>query len=282
MDTFQALTSLFPLTSPTPTASSVEDLINLEHLSIEHDLLKNPDQPSRWSQYIRTITDEVSAAELSARGKATELEESVLGAKLSTPEGRLGLQRLTDIYERAINAQPKSFTLWKDYLSLRSKYVLGTATNPIKLNAPKKKRGDDGTGRSMVEFLKAGKGQIDKLDEGERDVESNWEGALDGVVGWEEWRSLAAVHERALMWLPNLPRIWLSYLTIFTHPSCPAALSHTHARRTFDRALRSLPNSLHQRIWRVYLSWAEGIGGETSVRVWRRYLKVGSTFFCLL
>lgn len=204
MDTFLSMQGLFPLTSPVPTASSVADLINLEHLSLEHDLLKNPDQPGRWASYISTITDEVLASELSARGKATELEQSVLGAKLSTSEGRLGLQRLTDIYERAIAAEPKSFKLWKEYLAMRAKYVLGTPASPIKLNAPKKKRGDDGQGRSMVEFLEAGKGQIDKLDEGERDIDSGWEGGLDGVVGWEEWRSLAAVHERALMWLPTV------------------------------------------------------------------------------
>ena len=92
MDTFSAMQSLFPLTSPIPTASSVDSLINLDHLSLEHDLLKNPDQPARWAHYLSTITDEVLALELSARGKATELELSVLGAKLSTAEGRLGLQ----------------------------------------------------------------------------------------------------------------------------------------------------------------------------------------------
>lgn len=77
--------------------------------------------------------------------------------------------------------------------------------------------------------------------------------------------------------LVQMPRIWLSYFTLFLHPNCPSALSHTHARRTFDRALRSLPPSLHERIWRVYLQWSELIGGETAVRVWRRYLKVSGT-----
>jgi pre-mRNA-splicing factor SYF1 len=72
----------------------------------------------------------------------------------------------------------------------------------------------------------------------------------------------------------KMPRAWLSYLSIFLHPRCPAFLSHTHARRTFDRALRTLPSSLHERIWRVYLKWAENMGGETTRRVYRRYLKV--------
>lgn len=233
MDTFEALTGLFPLTSPVPTATSVAGLINLEHLSIEHDLLKNPDQPARWTQYISTIKDEVLAAELAARGVASDLEKSVLGAKLSTPAGRLGLQRLTDVYERAIAVEPKSFKLWKEYLALRANYVFGTPTKPLKLNAPKKKRGDDGTGRSMVDFLEAGKGQVDALDEGERDIESGWEGGLDGVVGWEEWRSLAAVHERALMWLPNVSPLLLfrsesALVLLLRSPSKHAARRTAH------------------------------------------------------
>lgn len=72
-----------------------------------------------------------------------------------------------------------------------------------------------------------------------------------------------------------MPRLWLSYLTLLTHPSCPAPLSRTHTRHTFDRALRTLPHTLHERIWKPYLRWSEKVaGGETCVRVWRRYLAV--------
>jgi hypothetical protein len=87
---------------------------------------------------------------------------------------------------------------------VRSLYVLGTAKKPLKLAAPKKKRGENGQGRSMLEWLEAGQGETEEIAEGERDIEAEWEGGLDGLVGWEEWRSLAAVHERALMWLPNV------------------------------------------------------------------------------
>lgn len=55
---------------------------------------------------------------------------------------------------------------------------------------------------------------------------------------------------------------------------CPAVFSHTHARRTYDRALRTLPPSLHHRIWVRYLLWAEEKGGSTCVAVYRRYLAV--------
>lgn len=74
-----------------------------------------------------------------------------------------------------------------------------------------------------------------------------------------------------------MPRLWLGYLSLFIHPSCPAPLSHTHARRTFDRALRTLAPSLHERIWHLYLTWASpsspaDLAPETIVSVWRRYL----------
>ena len=64
------------------------------------------------------------------------------------------------------------------------------------------------------------------------------------------------------------------YLSIFNHPNCPSVLSHSHARRTFDRALRTLPPSLHHRIWVRYLLWAENRGGLTTVAVYRRYLAI--------
>lgn len=64
------------------------------------------------------------------------------------------------------------------------------------------------------------------------------------------------------------------YFTLFQHPQCPAQISHTHARRTFDRALRTLPPSLHSRIWSVYLLWSEAKGGSTTARVYRRYLAI--------
>lgn len=71
-----------------------------------------------------------------------------------------------------------------------------------------------------------------------------------------------------------MPRLWLLYLSIFAHPFCPPQISYTHARRTFDRALRTLPPSLHSRIWVRYLLWAESRGGATTVAVYRRYLSV--------
>jgi pre-mRNA-splicing factor SYF1 len=71
-----------------------------------------------------------------------------------------------------------------------------------------------------------------------------------------------------------MPRLWLLYLSIFSHPMCPPVIAHSHARRTYDRALRTLPPSLHHRIWVRYLLWAETKGGPVTVAVYRRYLAV--------
>ena len=109
------------------------------------------------------------------------------------------------------------------------------------------------------------------------EAQEKWEFSLDGTLGWKEWRSLAAAYERALQQLPTMPRLWLDYLTLFVHPACPPTISKTHARRTFDRALRTLPPSLHLHIWRWYLRWAEICGSEVAQRVWCRYLRIDSS-----
>ncbi|KAF8969894.1 hypothetical protein BDZ97DRAFT_1902300 [Flammula alnicola] len=173
---------------------------------------------------------------------------AVLGP-LASPSARLSLQRLTFIYEAALTQFSNSFKLWKSYLNMRMSYVLGS---PRKEEVPEMK---------------------EALEEAEEYLEE-WEMPLDPIVGWEEWKSLIATFERALMWLPKLPRLWLMYISIFFHPRCPSVLSYTHARRTFDRALRTLPPSLHSRIWTQYLLWVEKKGGEMTVTVYRRYLAV--------
>ena len=48
----------------------------------------------------------------------------------------------------------------------------------------------------------------------------------------------------------------------------------THARRVFDRALRALPITQHNRIWALYRPFANAAAGETAVKVWRRYMQV--------
>lgn len=72
-----------------------------------------------------------------------------------------------------------------------------------------------------------------------------------------------------------MPRIWLNYLNIFLHPACPSFLIHTHARRSFDRSLRVLAKPLHERVWRLYLKYAQEVAVPTvSSYIFRRYIKV--------
>ena len=48
----------------------------------------------------------------------------------------------------------------------------------------------------------------------------------------------------------------------------------THTRRTFDRALRALPITQHNRIWALYQPFANSASGETAIKIWRRYMQV--------
>jgi len=52
----------------------------------------------------------------------------------------------------------------------------------------------------------------------------------------------------------------------------------TRTRRAFDDALRSLPLTQHDRIWKLYLEWAKSASGPTAVRVWKRYVQIQPDF----
>ncbi|XP_070582113.1 pre-mRNA-splicing factor SYF1-like [Ptychodera flava] len=77
-------------------------------------------------------------------------------------------------------------------------------------------------------------------------------------------------HERALVFMHKMPRIWLDYCQ-FLMDQCKI----TRTRRTFDRALRALPITQHHRIWPLYLKFVRNLPlPETAVRVYRRYMKL--------
>ncbi|KAI0273808.1 spliceosome complex protein [Gloeopeniophorella convolvens] len=252
----ETLSASFPLTIPVPTPVTHPSLISAKDLHREEDLLRNPLSFRQWWAAINTTREAQNALIKLEPALDTSPETAALLGPLASPVARQSLQRLTYLYEAALVNFAGSFKLWKSYLQMRMSYVLGKQIT--------KRRGG---GRKRLPDIK------DALEEEQEDLEQ-WEGGLDGVVGWEEWKSLVAAFERALMWLPKLPRLWLMYLSIFNHPNCPAVLSHSHARRTYDRALRTLPPSLHHRIWVRYLLWAEARGGFTTVAVYRRYLAI--------
>ncbi|KAL7329289.1 pre-mRNA-splicing factor syf1 [Mucor circinelloides] len=87
------------------------------------------------------------------------------------------------------------------------------------------------------------------------------------------YNHVIALYERALVLLNKMPRIWLDYLSLLT--TLPII---TKTRRAFDSALRALPVTQHGRIWDLYLQFAKAAGGETAIRIYRRYLKLEPTF----
>lgn len=66
-----------------------------------------------------------------------------------------------------------------------------------------------------------------------------------------------------------MPRIWMDYLE-FLMKQCKI----TKTRRTFDRALQTLPVTQHERIWKLYKEFSRSASGETAVKVWKRYIMI--------
>ncbi|KAF7778864.1 hypothetical protein Agabi119p4_3209 [Agaricus bisporus var. burnettii] len=253
---YNSLASLFPLAYPVPSPLTHPDLLTHKDLHREEDLLRNPNSFRAWWTSLQA-TREACLAEQKLEGSldVSDATRALLGP-LASPLARLNFQRLTYLYESALVHFAGSFKLWKSYLTMRMSFVCGKPVTRKRAGGKKK-------------LPEMGDALEDELEDLEK-----WEGPLDPIVGWEEWKLLAATFERALMYLPKLPRLWLMYISIFFHPACPPNLSLTHARRTFDRALRTLPPSLHARIWTRYLLLSERKGGVTAFSVYRRYLSV--------
>jgi pre-mRNA-splicing factor SYF1 len=76
-------------------------------------------------------------------------------------------------------------------------------------------------------------------------------------------------YERALVYMHKMPRIWEEYLSFLA-----GQYRLTFTRHAFDRALRALPITQHERVWKLYLAFAKACPvKETAVRIYRRYLQ---------
>lgn len=62
------------------------------------------------------------------------------------------------------------------------------------------------------------------------------------------YEALNNTFERALVSMHKMPRVWLDYLQLLMDQRLV-----TRTRRTFDRALGSLPITQHDRVWALYL-----------------------------
>ncbi|KAI5327141.1 hypothetical protein L3X38_026537 [Prunus dulcis] len=89
-----------------------------------------------------------------------------------------------------------------------------------------------------------------------------------------QYETLNNTFERALVTMHKMPKIWILYLQTLTEQKL-----FTRTRRTFDRALCALPVTQHDGIWDPYLEFVsrKGIPIETSLRLYRRYLKYDPT-----
>ena len=75
--------------------------------------------------------------------------------------------------------------------------------------------------------------------------------------------------EKALVLLNKMPKIWEMYLSfLMLQPLV------TLTRRTFDRALRALPITQHNRMWAKYRPFANSASGQTALCIWRRYMQI--------
>uniref|UniRef100_A0A671R093 Pre-mRNA-splicing factor SYF1 n=1 Tax=Sinocyclocheilus anshuiensis TaxID=1608454 RepID=A0A671R093_9TELE len=71
-------------------------------------------------------------------------------------------------------------------------------------------------------------------------------------------------HERALVFMHKMPRIWIDYCQLMV-----SQCKITRSRRTFDRALRALPITQHPRIWPLYLRFARNLPlPETAIPIY--------------
>jgi pre-mRNA-splicing factor SYF1 len=93
--------------------------------------------------------------------------------------------------------------------------------------------------------------------------------SLSPAVHGAEYAKVNALFERALILLNKMPRIWEMYLSFLMQQPLI-----THTRRSFDRALRALPITQHNRIWALYRPFASAASGPTAVKIWRRYMQV--------
>ncbi|OOF97470.1 hypothetical protein ASPCADRAFT_206302 [Aspergillus carbonarius ITEM 5010] len=84
-----------------------------------------------------------------------------------------------------------------------------------------------------------------------------------------EYQKVNALFERALILLNKMPRIWELYLAFMLQQPLV-----TQTRRTFDRALRALPITQHNRIWKLYKTFARSASGQTAVKIWARYMQI--------
>ncbi|PIM99315.1 mRNA splicing factor [Handroanthus impetiginosus] len=153
------------------------------------------------------------------------------------------------LYEEEVLRNPNSLKLWWRYLIARS-------------DAPFKKR--------AIIYERALKALPGSYKLWHAYLRERLEIVRNLPITHSQYQTLNNTFERALATMHKMPRIWIMYLQSLTQQKLI-----TKTRRTFDRALCALPVTQHDRIWEHYLVFVsqKGVPIETSLRVYRRYLK---------
>ncbi|XP_011093520.1 pre-mRNA-splicing factor SYF1 [Sesamum indicum] len=153
------------------------------------------------------------------------------------------------LYEEEVLRNPNSLKLWWRYLIARSE-------------APFKKR--------AIIYERALKALPGSYKLWHAYLRERLEIVRNLPITHSQFQTLNNTFERALATMHKMPRIWIMYLQSLTQQKLI-----TKTRRTFDRALCALPVTQHDRIWEYYLIFVsqKGVPIETSLRVYRRYLK---------
>jgi pre-mRNA-splicing factor SYF1 len=67
-----------------------------------------------------------------------------------------------------------------------------------------------------------------------------------------------------------MPRIWIDYCQFLIDQKLI-----TKTRHCFDLALKSLPVTQHDKIWEIYIKWAESLPlSQTAILIYKRYLRL--------
>lgn len=189
-DLVSRLSVNFPLTNPIPTPLTHPDLIHPSSIVTEEDLILNSDNLRAWLNYINNVRDRINKSQADIEPDVSA-EGSLLGP-LASSASRRGLQELTMIFERALAIFPTSFKLWKLYMTTRQMYVLGPVTEAASKARRQHALRGARTKTDVTEMLAAA------------ETEYQWKGGLNGLIGFEEWKSLFATGERMLSCVSNV------------------------------------------------------------------------------